>query len=48
MLENPSMIKLSIIITHANIFASVSLKPAANKLNKANSCKYICASWANF
>ena len=48
MLENPSMIKLSIIITHANIFASVPLKSAANILNNNNSCKYFCVSWANF
>ena len=48
MLENPSMIKLSIIITHANIFASVVLKSAANIQNNNNSCKYFCVSWVNF
>ena len=48
MLENPSMIKLSIIITRANIFASVQLKSAANIQNNSNSCKYFCVSWTNF
>ena len=38
----------TIIITHANIFASVSLKTASNILNNSNSCKYFCVSWVNF
>lgn len=48
MLENPSMIKLSIIIAHANIFALVVLKSASNIQNNSNSCKYFCVSWGNF
>ena len=37
-----------VILTHANIFASVLLKSAANILNNSNSCKCFCVSWANF
>lgn len=37
-----------IIITHANIFASVLLKSAANILNSIDSSEYFCVSWTNF
>lgn len=48
MLENPSIIKLSIIITHANIFASVSRKYAVNIINNANSRNFFLHELGHF